>query len=54
MADKNTTTVNVSTTPDTKERIKLLAKEAHCTVSQLVTRWVWEAKLQSEKKDGDE
>lgn len=44
------TTINLSTTTDTKERIKELAAEQHCTVSQLVTRWVWDAKLESEKK----
>ena len=47
-------TMNMSFDKDTKERLKQLAKEQHCNVSQLVTRWAWEAKLTTEKKEGDD
>ena len=47
------TTINISVTPDTKERLKAYAEEQHCTPSQLITQWIWSVQLQSEKETHD-
>lgn len=38
---RNKVPVNLSVSPDTKERLKVIAEQKHTTVSQLVTDWVW-------------
>lgn len=49
----NKTTMTLSFSQDTKERLKTYAEERHTTVSQLITQWIWSVELKSEKKDGD-
>ena len=41
----------VAFTPEGKERLKQIAAENHTTVSGLITRWVWEYELKSEKAE---
>ena len=45
-------TTGISTTPDTKERLIELARDNHCSISGLITQWVWAAKTAAEKADG--
>lgn len=47
------TTMNLSLTKDTKERLKAYAKEQRCTTSQAITQWIWSIQLQSEKEQND-
>lgn len=48
------TTMNVSLTTDTKDRIKAYAKEQRCTVSQAITQWIWSVQLRAEKEGKDD
>lgn len=37
--------INISVTPDTRERLKQYAYERHKSVIQAVTDWIWSAKV---------
>lgn len=43
----------ISMLPSTRERLKQIARENHTTVSGMITRWVWDYKLQSEVTSND-
>lgn len=40
--------MTVSLTPDTKNRLKKYAEEAHKSVSQAITDWIWTQPLKSD------
>lgn len=44
------TGLQLSITPDTKERLYDYAVERHSNVSQIITDWIWSVKLKSDKE----
>lgn len=47
-------TINISVSPDTKERLKEYANMKHTTISQAITDWIWRQPLKSENATGME
>ena len=46
--------LDITVTPDTKERLKQYAFEHHTSVSQAITDWIWGQKIKNEQIRGQQ
>ena len=46
--------IKLSMDPETRERLSLYSAERRCSISQLVTEWIWSVELKSEKEAKEE
>lgn len=51
---ENKERVNISISPDTRERLKQYAYENHKTVSQAITDWIWSVKIKGDNIRGQQ
>ena len=49
--NNKTASIKISMDPETRERLSAYSQERRCSVSQLVTEWIWSVQLKAEKKE---
>ena len=49
ICDGGSVSTGISTTKDTKDRLKQLANDKHMSISGLITYWVWNNKTAAEE-----
>ena len=45
--------IKLSMDPETRERLSLYSIERRCSISQLVTEWIWGVRLKSDRNGTD-